>query len=153
VSGDRPGAAGPAGPIGSGYRAGLCVQPGARPAVSGTPAVLSGCDHSTGQDWAIGPGGVIRSADGLCLDVYRQQKASKTPVDLYACTGRANQQWKPVSGTLVNPASGKCLDDPGFSTVPGTRLEIYTCNGGANQQWELPGSGPVASSAGHVRPG
>jgi Ricin-type beta-trefoil lectin domain len=91
VSGVSGGGA-PDGPIASGYRASTCVQAGASPPANGTPAVLSGCDHSAGQDWAIAPDGTIRSATGRCLDVYRQQKASKTPVDLYARTGRPNQQ-------------------------------------------------------------
>jgi hypothetical protein len=129
----------PTGPIVSGYHTGpgRCVQPGASPAVNGTPAVLEPCDHAAAQDWTIAPDGTIRSATGLCLDTYRQQTASKTPVDLSTCNGRPSQQWKPANGTLVNTASGKCLDDPRFTT-PGARLEIYTCEKGANQKWKLP---------------
>ena len=99
--------------------------------------MISDCNGSAEQDWAIEPDGTIQ-INGKCMDIYRDRKTNKAPVELWTCTGGANQQWHAVNGTLVNPVSGKCLDDPRFNVTDGTRLEIYTCNGGRNQQWKLP---------------
>jgi hypothetical protein len=125
------------GPIVSGYRITKCIAGKGGASANDTPVVMSDCDGSAAQNWAIEADGTIQ-INGKCLDIYRDQKRNKAPVDLWTCTGRANQQWQARNGTLVNPISGKCLDDPRFNTADGTQLQIYTCNGGRNQQWKLP---------------
>ncbi len=125
------------GPIVSGYHKTKCVDDLGDSTINDTPIVISDCNGSAEQAWAVQSDGTLQ-INGKCMDIYRDEKTNKAPVELWTCTGGANQQWQAVNGTLVNPISGKCLDDPRFNTANGTKLFIYTCNGGLNQQWKLP---------------
>jgi hypothetical protein len=129
------------GPIVSVYHA-KCVDDLGDSADNGTPVVISDCNGSAEQDWAVEADGTIQ-LNGKCLDVFRQWKANKTVVELWTCNGGANQQWTAAGDTLVSVQSGKCMDDPQYNTTDGTQLIIYTCSGGRNQEFALP---PAADS-------
>jgi len=125
------------GPIISGSDAAKCVDDSGDATANGTKIVISDCNGSAEQNWAVQSDGTIR-IHAACLGVHGGGQASKTVVELWSCTQGASQRWQPRSGTLVNPVSGKCLTDPRSDVTNGTQLEIYTCNGGRDQNWDLP---------------
>jgi Ricin-type beta-trefoil lectin domain len=125
------------GPIVASHHTTKCVDDLGDSSKNDTPIVVSGCNGSAEQGWAVESDGTLQ-VNGKCMDIFRDEKFNKAPVELWTCTGGANQQWQAVNGTLVNPVSGKCLDVPRFNFTNGTKLEIYTCNHGQNQQWVLP---------------
>ena len=125
------------GPIISGSDAAKCVDDSGDATANGTKIVISDCNGSAEQNWAVQSDGTIR-IHAACLGVHGGGQANKTVVELWSCTQGASQRWQPRSGTLVNPVSGKCLTDPRSDVTNGTQLEIYTCNGGRDQNWDLP---------------
>jgi len=126
------------GPVGTGVKAGLCIDDRDSGTSNGNPVQIYTCNGSDTQELTIAPDGTIRTL-GKCMDVTGSGTKSGTLIELYQCDGTGAQQWRRgSSGSLVNPESGRCLDDPSSSTKPGTQLQIYTCNGTNAQNWTLP---------------
>ncbi|MEU4115282.1 ricin-type beta-trefoil lectin domain protein [Kitasatospora sp. NPDC028055] len=60
---------------------------------NGTAVVLSTCDGSPGQQWALTNGTLVNPNSHRCLDATGGNSTAGTRLELWDCTGNANQRW------------------------------------------------------------
>jgi hypothetical protein len=125
----------PAGQILSGAGqpgAGLCLDGSGNAKTGTTPATVSDCANSTGQQWTLFF--EVMSANGLCLTAT--SPLPETPVVLSKCQ-KPGQDWRPYrNGELTNVNDGLCLDDPADGGA-GTALIQRDCYGEPGEIWGL----------------